>query len=81
MKALREAAVFLGAMAALAFAVFAAFWLIIRGGGVLLRTWFHLFAFLPRPAALALAVFATALTVYGAWYWLAERRRKARIAA
>lgn len=81
MKHLRELAIFVFGMLALAALVFGGFWLIIRGGGLLLRSWFRFFDFLPHSVALALAVMATALSVYAAWYLLAERRKRARVKA
>lgn len=80
--ALREVALFVGGMVGIAAAIFAGGWLLIRGGGLVLRAWFELTSsLLPRPAALALAVMLAALSVYAAFYWLAERRKRARLKA
>lgn len=76
-----EAVQFALAMVALAATLFAAFYLVIRFGGLAVNGWFDLLVDglgLPRPAALAFSVIASALTVYGAWWWLFERHKPRR---
>lgn len=75
-----EAALFLLAMVALAAGVFVAFYVVIRFGGLAVNGWFALLSNglgLPRPAALAFTVIASALTVYGV-FWMGFERRKRR---
>jgi hypothetical protein len=76
-----EALHFVLAMVVLAAAVFAAFYGVIRFGGLAVNAWFGLLADglgLPRPAALAFSVIGGALTVYAVWWALLERRKHRR---
>ena len=70
-----EAILFFPAMVLLAGAVFMAFWLVIKFGNAVLHGWFWLLAGigLPRPAALAVGVLLTAVTIPLAVRFLARR--------
>lgn len=73
-----EGILFLPAMLILAGVVFLLGWAIIVAGGWIVNAWFALFhgIGLPKSAALALAVLATAVTVPTAIGWLLGYRRK-----
>lgn len=75
-----EAVLFLPAMALLAVALFCVFWLVMKAGHLALLTWAWLLSAtgLPRPAALALAVIAAAVTVYAVVDRAVNGRRRPR---
>lgn len=81
LRAVAEIAGFGATMLLLAAVVFGAFALVIFGGNYAVYLWYDVLRHglgLPHPIALALTVMASALTVYGVFWWLAERPNRRR---